>query len=93
MGASSVEQAKAYANAVRGFNPSAVWSAIPEGVRALVVMQATTRPPSLAVFLKWEDMTATERSLCGTVLRAFGKACQGQALMLGLPASAASVAL
>lgn len=76
------------ANALRGFDPGAVWMGMSPNVRAMLVMQATTRPPLEAEFLRWEHMTRAERDLIGTVIRAYGKACSGDALRLGLPVSA-----
>lgn len=65
---------------------AAVWDAIPEDMRAIIVMVSTDRPVSLAGRIKWEDFSRLERDLIGTTVRAFGRVCSGDACRLGLPA-------
>lgn len=65
--------------------PGAVWKAMPDDVRALLVLQVSdTIEPHRAPYVGWDELSPVERSLIGTMIRAFGRACSGAALGLGL---------
>lgn len=73
-------------------NSEAAWSAMPQDVRGILLSLVADAPevthvcrmPRTWGIPRWSEMTSEEQQLIGALVRAFGRACRGDALRLGL---------